>query len=129
MTLVLSMVDDYLNAVDEKRLPYLLQIREMLTKPELGLTETMQYKLPTYSKNGEVYFAFANQKNYMAFYVCHYDLLNKFKEKLSKFNCGKSCIRFKQLAEEDLSLFKEIIEYVNNNLENSAFYGKYKANS
>jgi len=121
------MVDDYLNAVDKKRLPYLLDLRAMLTKPELGLTETMQYKLPTYTKNGEVYFAFANQKNYMAFYVCHYDLLENFKEQLTKFNCGKSCIRFKKLAQEDLPLFGEIIEYVSTNLENSAFYGKYKA--
>ena len=88
----------------------------------------MDYKMPTYDIDGFIHFALASQKHYMALYVMHYDLLDHFAEPLSKYNCGKSCIRFKKLEEDTFSLLREIIIYCYQNAERSTFYKRYPIN-
>lgn len=58
--------------------------------------------------------ALASQKNYISFYACFVDLKGyipeKYKKELPKASIGKSCIRFKKLADIDLKIIKKIIK-------------------
>lgn len=57
--------------------------------------------------------ALANQKNYMALYICaiidgQY-VAEKHKNELGKVNIGRSCIRFKKAADLNLEALEKII--------------------
>lgn len=58
--------------------------------------------------------ALASQKNYISIYVCASDgkqyVAEKYKEKLPKASIGKSCIRFKKIADIDLTILEKIIK-------------------
>ncbi len=58
--------------------------------------------------------ALASQKNYISVYVCSMEkdkyLAEIYKDKLPKASIGKSCIRFKKLADIDLTVLTEIIK-------------------
>lgn len=58
--------------------------------------------------------ALASQKNYISVYICAIEsgkyLAEEYKEKLPKASIGKSCIRFKKLADIDFSVLTEIIK-------------------
>lgn len=118
-------VEEYIEKCPEERRPAMSELREMILREFPLMAETTQYKMPTYSQDGEILFAFASQKNYMAFYVCHYDLLEQFAEITSKYNCGKSCIRFRKWDSEVKKDLTKISTYVFKNLDASRFRGKY----
>lgn len=96
------------------------QIRNCLDQ----YVENLDFGMPTFYYKGQCICAIASQKGYMTFYVMPYDLLDKFEQRLNKFNRGKSCIRFKKMEEEDLELFMEILEHCKLNYPKSRFYGK-----
>ena len=56
----------------------------------------------------------ANQKNYISFYVCSVQdgkyLAEKNKDTLGKVSVGKSCIRFKQIADLNLEGLEKLIK-------------------
>lgn len=58
--------------------------------------------------------ALANQKNYISIYVCAVEgkeyLAEKYKAKLGKVSVGKSCIRFKKLADVNLPELKKLLQ-------------------
>lgn len=58
--------------------------------------------------------ALASQKNYLSFYACFADvdgyIAEKYKKELPKANIGKSCIRFKKLADVDNKVLIKIIK-------------------
>lgn len=114
----------YIDQLSPERKEVLLEIDTSIRAIIADVEVSMQYSMPTYSRGGHVVAALASQKQYMALYIMPYDLLRKFDSQLEKFDCGKSCIRFKQMSEEDLDLFSEIIEYMDDHYSESEFYGK-----
>ncbi len=58
--------------------------------------------------------ALASQKNYISVYVCAIEdgiyIAEQYKDKLPKASIGKSCIRFKKLADIDMQVLKEILK-------------------
>lgn len=56
----------------------------------------------------------ANQKNYISLYVCAVQngeyIAEKHKDKLGKVSVGKSCIRFKQIADLNLETLEKVIK-------------------
>ncbi len=128
MKIKANSIEEYIANCPKDRQAGLEQLRIMLKQEFPNLIENLQYGMPTYSNDTEVLFAFGNQKNHMSFYVCHYDLLEKFKNILDKYNCGKSCIRFKNVDTKVLSDLKEITLFVSENIEKSTFKGKILKN-
>lgn len=115
---------EYIDQLSPERKESILEIDTSIRAIISGVEVNMQYKMPTYSRDGHVIAALASQKQYMALYITPYDLLEKFDAELDNYDCGKSCIRFTELTEEDLDLFSEIIEYVDDHYSESEFYGK-----
>lgn len=115
---------EYIDSLNGDRKQAILEIDTSIRTIVADVEVSMKYKMPTYGRDGQILCALASQKNYMALYIMPYDLLEEFDDQLEKYDCGKSCIRFSKLEEEDLDLFSEIIEYVDANYEESRFYGK-----
>ncbi len=122
----MSSVEEYIEKFPEEKQEALYKLRTMLLVSCPGLHENMQNSLPTYGKNGEVLFAFASQKHHFSFYACHYDLLEEFKSITERYNCGKSCIRFRKCDEQVLNDLKNIAIYIYKNVKGSAYHGNYR---
>lgn len=58
--------------------------------------------------------ALASQKNYISIYVCAVEngeyIAEKYKHELGKVSVGKSCIRFKKIADLNLKTLKKVIK-------------------
>ncbi len=124
-----SSVEEYIELASEDRQETLRQIRAMVLKEIPAVDETMHYKMPTYSVADEILFAFASQKNYLSFYICHYDLLAAQEMITSKYDCGKSCIRIKYFNKQALKDLRKLMIYAYRNIESSIYYGKYTASN
>lgn len=63
--------------------------------------------------------ALANQKNYISLYVCAVQggeyVAEKHQAKLGKVSVGKSCIRFKKMADLNLDELKKVIQAAEKN--------------
>ncbi len=103
---------DYFELLSPDRQLPLARLRQLVRKYWPKAKEDMAYGMPTYHLDGHPVFAIASQKNHITFYVMPYDLLSAFKHDLRTRNCGKSCIRFKRLEEEDMDLLERIVKYV-----------------
>ena len=103
-------IDEYLEELPSERRTALSEIRALIHRIAPKTVEAMQYGLPAF---GDLC-ALASQKNYMALYVCEGDLVKSHLAALGKVSCGKGCIRFKRLADLDLtaveSLLREILK-------------------
>src|SRR5438552_402423 len=94
-------VPAYLKSLDEASRKALAKLRALIRKAAPDAKESMQYRMPTYDLNG-AYAAFASQMNNLALYVCDVALVEQYKTRIGKVNCGKSCIRFKKLDDFNL---------------------------
>lgn len=72
------------------------------------------YRYPSGREGDWALIALANQKNYISLYICSVDngkyIPEQYTDKLPKASIGKSCIRFKTLADIDQSVLAEIIK-------------------
>lgn len=112
----------YFSSVQHDRKEAMDNLRSMILEVLPNAVESMDYKLPTYTYNKFRMCAIASQKNYMALYVMNYDLLKHFEAELGYLNCGKSCIRFKELDIKTIDLLKRILIYIRDNIALSEFY-------
>lgn len=103
-------ISQYLEELPSDRRVALTELRALIHRVAPKTVEAMQYGLPSF---GDLC-AMASQKNYMALYVCESDLVKSHLAALGKVSCGKGCIRFKRLADLNLSavesLLKEILK-------------------
>ena len=91
----------------ERRVP-LTKLRTLIRKIAPQARETMQYGMASYTL-GDLLFALASQKNYIALYICESDAVETHRSALGKLNCGKACIRFRKLEELPLDVIENIL--------------------
>jgi len=68
----------------------------------------MEYGLPSYFLGGPS-IGFAAQKGNLALYVCEAKLVARFKSRLGTKDCGKGCIRFKEIDQLDLGVVAKML--------------------
>ncbi len=122
-------VASYLSDLPQvRREPLTLLRKTVLANLPKGYVEVINwgmicYEVPfatkpdTYNDQPLMYVAIANQKNYMAIYLCGLACVPQAQEKFSsawkktglKLDMGKSCIRFKKIQDIDLKLIGEQI--------------------
>jgi uncharacterized protein YdhG (YjbR/CyaY superfamily) len=86
------------------------KIRKFCLKHLNGFEESMEFGMPSYSRNGVVEVAFASQKNNIALYILRTDVLNARRELFAKSNIGKGCIRYPNPAKIDYSIVEVMLE-------------------
>ncbi|MEV6400437.1 DUF1801 domain-containing protein [Streptomyces sp. NPDC051907] len=105
-------VDAYLAEVAEPdRLTALVRIRELCRTELAGFEEVMAYGMPAYRRagGGESEIAFANQKQYVAFYLMRSDVREAFEERLVDQDVGKGCLRFRRMERIDFDLVRDLL--------------------
>jgi uncharacterized protein YdhG (YjbR/CyaY superfamily) len=102
-------VSAYLDEVPEDRLPALIQIRSLCQQHLAEFEESMQYGMPSYSRNGTVEVAFASQKNNIALYILRTDVLNPYRDQFSASSIGKGCIRYHNPDKINFDMVEELL--------------------
>lgn len=87
-------VDDYLAAVPGDRREALDRLRAECRSRLADFDESIEYRMPSYARDGEVEFAFASQARYISIYVLRGDVLDAHRDRLADASCGRSCVRY-----------------------------------
>lgn len=117
-------VEEYLAALPDERKETILFLHDFIQDTAPKLTPHFAYNMLGYGSfsyrnyKKEVVdwpvIALANQKNYISLYVCSTDngeyLAERYKKELGKVSVGKSCIRFKNKEDLNLSTLRKVIQ-------------------
>ncbi|HEY5731733.1 MAG TPA: DUF1801 domain-containing protein [Anaerolineales bacterium] len=104
-------VPAYLKEVPAERQDALKQLRGQCRKLLVGFKESMEYGMPSYSRNGEVEVAFASQKNYISIYILRTDVMKTHKKLLTGkgVSFGKGCIRYTKPERIDIKVVESML--------------------
>jgi hypothetical protein len=118
--------EEYIDGLPEPRRGEISELHKLIRATVPGLAPTMEFGMIGYGKYRYKYasgregdwitIALASQKNYISVYVCSMDetgkryIAEKYKKELGKVSVGKSCIRFKKLADADLKVLKKVLQ-------------------
>ena len=102
-------VNEYLEEVPEDRLVALTQLRKLCQKHLTGFEESMQYGMPSYSRNGTVEVAFASQKNNISLYILRTDVLSPYRDQFPASALGKGCIRYRNPGKIDFKMVEDML--------------------
>jgi uncharacterized protein YdhG (YjbR/CyaY superfamily) len=72
-------------------------------------TESIRYRKPSYSRDGEVEIAFARQKPFLSLYVMRTDVMAALRDGFAGYSIGKGCIRFPLAKPTDLDLVASLV--------------------
>ena len=103
-------VDDYLAEQPPPVREQLSRLRALIVNAAGDVDEHMLHGMPSYLRQGEMLFAFAVQKQNLALYCCDTMTVSRFAARLKATSCGKSCIRFKSLAQLDLAAVESMLK-------------------
>ncbi len=113
----------YLKALPDGRREDLKKLHALIVKTLPTFKPRMMYGMIGYGKYTYTYasgrtgewsvVALASQKNYISLYICASDgkkyVPEKHKKALPKASIGKSCVRFKKLADVDQDIIVEML--------------------
>ncbi|MBT3338002.1 MAG: DUF1801 domain-containing protein [Anaerolineae bacterium] len=106
-------VNAYLDEIPEERKAGLTQLRDLCLAKLTSFTESMEYGMPSYKREGvdEVEVAFASQKNYISLYILKQDVMKAYKDKLAGtgVSFGKGCIRFTKAERINFEIVEELL--------------------
>jgi uncharacterized protein YdhG (YjbR/CyaY superfamily) len=97
----------YLDELPEDRRKAISKLRTLIRKTAPDAVEGMDYGMIVYTM-GSMLCALASQKQYMALYA-DVAVVEAHRHRLGKLNCGKSCIRFRNLDELPLNAVTDIL--------------------
>ncbi|MFJ6052443.1 iron chaperone [Streptomyces sp. NPDC092307] len=104
-------VATYLAAVPDARREALVRVRELCLRELTGFEEYIAYGMPAYLRPGETVgeIAWANQKQYISFYLLRTDVREAFADRLAAHDMGKACLRFRNPAKVDFDLLRDLL--------------------
>ncbi len=116
-------VAEYLEQIDEPRRSEVRALHELISREAPKLTASIQsgmigygsyhYKYASGREGDSPVIALASQKHYISIYTCASEngqyLAEKHKAELPKASVGKSCIRFKRLADVNLAVLTRLV--------------------
>jgi uncharacterized protein YdhG (YjbR/CyaY superfamily) len=103
-------VRSYFDALPPERRAALEALRALVREVTPGAAETFRYRVPTYERGG-VICAFASQKRYLSLYLDP-EVVEAHRQALATLDVGKSCIRFKRLADLPLDEVRAMLREV-----------------
>ncbi|WP_327414653.1 DUF1801 domain-containing protein [Streptomyces sp. NBC_01233] len=101
----------YLAGTPEARRPALTLLRELCLAELTDFEEVIAYGMPAYVRPGESVgeIAWANQKQYISFYLLRTDVRDAFADRLAAHDMGKACLRFRNPAKVDFDLLRDLL--------------------
>jgi uncharacterized protein YdhG (YjbR/CyaY superfamily) len=102
-------VDTYMADLPADRKPVLEKLRALCRRHLAGYEESIQYGLPTYSRNGVPEVSFGSRKQYISLYVMKKDVVDEFRPALATASIGKGCIRFTRPEKIDFDVIDRLL--------------------
>ncbi|MEU4090954.1 DUF1801 domain-containing protein [Streptomyces sp. NPDC026673] len=102
-------VESYVEDAPPERREALRTLLALCREELTGFTESMRYRMPTYSRDGVAEFAFASQKQYVSVYVMRTDVVAAHAEPLAGHDMGKGCLRFRKADRIDFALVRSLL--------------------
>ncbi|MGW5849243.1 iron chaperone [Streptomyces sp. NPDC055254] len=104
-------VETYLAEAPDARRPALTRLRELCVEELTGFEEIVAHGMPAYVRAGETVgeIAWANQKQYLSFYLLRTDIRDTFADRLAGHDMGKACLRFRNPAKVDWELLRDLL--------------------
>ncbi|MYX04042.1 MULTISPECIES: DUF1801 domain-containing protein [unclassified Streptomyces] len=102
-------VDQYLAEAPEARREALTRLRALCRQELTGFREVMAYGMPAYEREGRSEIAFADQKQYISFYLLRTDVRDAFADRLATHDMGKGCLRFRRPQKIDFELVRDLL--------------------
>ncbi|MFJ5048394.1 iron chaperone [Streptomyces sp. NPDC088719] len=102
-------VDQYLAEAPEARRSALTALRALCREELTGFGEVMAYGMPAYERDGTGEIAFADQKQYISFYLMRADVRDAFTDRLASHDMGKGCLRFRDPGKIDFALVRDLL--------------------
>jgi uncharacterized protein YdhG (YjbR/CyaY superfamily) len=102
-------VDDYLAEAPPERRDALVGLRRACVEGLVGFTESMEYGMPAYSRDGVVEVGFASQKHYVSLYVLRTDVFDAHRPRLDGLSLGKGCIRYRRSGQIDFEVVESML--------------------
>ena len=106
-------VSEYLKEVPVDQLSAISQIRSLCQEHLSEFEESMQYGMPSYSRDGTVEVAFASQKNNISLYILRTDVLDQYRDQFPASAIGKGCIRYRNPEKINFEMVEEMLEKTN----------------
>lgn len=100
---------EYLEEVPAKRQEALIALRHLCLETLTGFQESMEYGMPSYSRNGEVEVSFMSQKQYISLYILRQGALESQRSALVGINVGKGCIRYTKPEKINFDVVKQML--------------------
>ena len=102
-------VTTYIQEAPAERQDVLLKFRQMCREYLPSLEETMDYRVPSYKRNGEVEVAFASQRYFIALYILRKPVIDAYRDQLKGQSIGKGCIRYTRPEKVDFALVEKLL--------------------
>lgn len=115
-------VNAYLGKLRPDRRHAIEWVRERIGAIWPGIQEGISDRIPAYLLDGHPFLSIADRKNYIALYIVPHDLLHVFRTELRQYDHGRSCIRFKKLDPQLMTLIERIIRYTGSQLSTSRYF-------
>ena len=103
-------VDAYIETAPPERQDTLTRLREECRTRLEGYEEGMEFRMPSYRRDGVVEVSFANQSRYISFYVMKPGVLEAHSDRLAGLSVGKSCVRFGAADDVDWDLVASLLD-------------------
>lgn len=102
-------VTEYMKEVSPDHLDTLTELREICLQTLQGFRESMEFGMPSYSRDTNIAVAWDSQKNQITLYINDELLLKKFRQELKGLETGKNWIRFKKTQDLNLPLISRLL--------------------
>lgn len=105
-------VDDWMAEVEPDRREAIGRLRALCRESLTGWTEGMAYGMPGYGPEGaDPMVSFNSQKRHIALYVGA-AVIERFKVRLGKTDCGKGCIRYSGPKAMDFEVIADMLSHI-----------------
>lgn len=102
--------EDYLAELQPDQLVTVQTITTLIQAKFPEAEAKMSWGMLVFWVNGKDIVGIAARKTAFTLYVPFSDVVDSYSPRLGKVNCGKGCVRFKNLADLDLQIFDELLD-------------------
>ena len=107
-------VTEYMREIPLERLDTLTELREICLQNLRGFKESMEFGMPSYSRDGQIEVAWTSQKEHLTVYIYNEQVFKKLKQQLKGYETGKNWIRLKKIGSLDFQMISQLLTEVVN---------------
>jgi uncharacterized protein YdhG (YjbR/CyaY superfamily) len=102
-------VRSYIDEQPQEWQPTLKQLRALCPRELRGFSEDMAYRMPSYSRAGQVEVGFGKQARYLSLYILKQPVLDAHRKQLAGISTGKGCIRYRRPDQIDWAVVTSLL--------------------